>query len=134
MPKNINGISVALPFVYSHEDGPYRLNKTLLQTVRQNLKNLILTSPGERIMIPTFGVGLRRFLFEGMSGDVYEKLGFKIREQVNKYMPFVTIEKIEFHTIENNPDLALNEVNVQLVYNLGQVAPTDVLSISQILN
>ncbi len=134
MPHNIEGISVALPFVYSSEDGPYRLNKTLLETVRQNLKNLILTSPGERIMIPEFGVGLRRFLFEGISPKTYQQLDFKIREQVNKYMPFINIEQIDFFTMENNSTLAPNEVNVQLVYNLGQVAATDVLSISQFLN
>jgi phage baseplate assembly protein W len=134
MPHNIEGISVALPFVYSDEDGPYRLNKTLLENVRQNLKNLILTSPGERIMIPEFGVGLRRFLFEGISSQTYQQLDFKIREQVNKYMPFINIEQIDFFTTENNDTLAPNEVNVQLVYNLGQVAATDVLSISQFLN
>ena len=134
MSQNIEGVSVALPFVYSNEDGPYRLNKTLLETVRQNLKNLILTSPGERIMIPEFGVGLRRFLFEGISSKLYQQLDFKIREQINKYMPFVNIEQIKFFTMENNAALAPNEVNVQLVYNLGQVAASDVLSISQLLN
>ena len=49
-------------------------------------------------------------------------------------MPFINIEQIDFFTMENNSTLAPNEVNVQLVYNLGQVAATDVLSISQFLN
>ena len=85
-------------------------------------------------MIPEFGVGLRRFLFEGISSKLYQQLDFKIREQINKYMPFVNIEQIKFFTMENNAALAPNEVNVQLVYNLGQVAASDVLSISQLLN
>ena len=29
-----------------------------------NLKNIILTTPGERIMQPSFGVGIKRYLFE----------------------------------------------------------------------
>ena len=132
--KNIDGISVALPFVYSLEDGPYRLNKTISSTVKQNLKNLILTSPGERIMLPDFGVGLRRFLFEGMSPDTYSKLSFKIREQVRKYLPFISIEDISFSTMDSDNSLAPNQVNVSIVYNLGSLGDTDVVSISQFLN
>jgi hypothetical protein len=51
------GYSVALPFVYNKEDGPYALNKNMLDVVKQNLKTLILTDRGERIMLPEFGVG-----------------------------------------------------------------------------
>ena len=58
--SKLQGISPQLPLVYSHTDGPYQLNKTLKDVVRQNLKMLILTAPGERIMVPEFGVGLHR--------------------------------------------------------------------------
>ena len=134
MSKNIEGVSVALPFVYDKIDGPYRLNKNLSAAVKQNLKNLILTSPGERIMIPEFGVGLRNFLFEGISPETYERLSFKIREQINLFLPFVELETVSFTTIEDDPQLSPNQVNVAIVYNLGQVSGTDVLSISQFLN
>ena len=32
--------------------------------IKQNLKMILLTHPGERIMVPDFGVGLPRFIFE----------------------------------------------------------------------
>lgn len=134
MTKNIDGISVALPFVYSKQDGPYRLNKTLSETVKQNLKNLILTSPGERIMLPEFGVGLRRFLFEGISNDTFTKLAVRIRQQVRKYMPFLNIEDIQFATGDTDTDLSPNQVNVYIIYNLGQIGNTDEVSISQFLD
>ena len=134
MIKNIDGIGVALPFVYSAQDGPYRLNKTLAATVKQNLKNLILTVPGERIMLPEFGVGLRRFLFEGISGEVYNRLTYKINQQVKKYMPFINIQSIDFRTMDTDTSLAPNQVNVSIVYDLGEIGDTDVVSISQFLN
>ena len=56
--SKLQGISPRLPLVYDKTDGPYQLNKTLKQTFQQNLKMLILTMPGERPMIPEFGVGL----------------------------------------------------------------------------
>ena len=49
------GISPKLPLAVSAPDG-YRLTKTPAEAVKQNFKNLILTSPGERVMIPEFGV------------------------------------------------------------------------------
>ena len=63
MANKLQGLSVSLPLTYDNEDGPYRLNKTLKQVVKQNFKNLILTSPGERVMLPTFGAGVRRLSF-----------------------------------------------------------------------
>jgi phage baseplate assembly protein W len=35
----------------------------LVQTARQKLKNIVLTNPGERVMLPNFGVGIKRYLF-----------------------------------------------------------------------
>ena len=58
----MSGISPKLPLYIDPVDG-IALNKTLKQMTRQNLKMIILTSPGERIMYPKFGVGLRRYLF-----------------------------------------------------------------------
>ena len=40
------GISVKLPLFVSEFDGPYALNKTLKDTVKQNFKMLLLTIPG----------------------------------------------------------------------------------------
>jgi len=64
------GISVKLPLSRDPESG-YKLNKTLKQVARQNLKMLVLTAPGERIMIPEFGVGLRNYLFENITTEVF---------------------------------------------------------------
>ncbi len=58
------GFSVKLPLSTDKIDGPYVLNKTLESTIKQNLKMLVLTEPGERVMNGNFGVGLKRLLFE----------------------------------------------------------------------
>ena len=58
---------------------------------KQNLKNLILTSPGERMMDPLFGVGIRRFLFENRTDVLTKTIKNTIANQAKKYMPFITI-------------------------------------------
>ena len=44
---------------------------------------LLFTSPGERIMFPEYGVGLRRFLFENTPEAA---IATAINRQVKKYM------------------------------------------------
>ena len=66
------GISPKLPLVTDPADGPYLLTKTVAEATKQNLKNLILTQPGERVMDPFFGVGIRSFLFEQDSEYLHE--------------------------------------------------------------
>ena len=111
------GISPKLPLTYDYVDGPYRLNKTLGETLKQNFKNLILTSPGERIMEPEFGVGLKRLLFENIDGDVMGEVVARLKEQVNIYMPSINLIAVDFITSDEKPTLSLNEVSVSITYN-----------------
>ena len=63
-------ISPKLPLVMSNEGG-YAFTKTISEAVEQNLKNLVLTVPGERIMDPYFGVGLHTYLFQNSTPELH---------------------------------------------------------------
>ena len=60
----MDGIGPALPLQRDNKFGTYSLIDDYAKEIKQNFKNLLLTSPGERMMIPDFGVGLRSYLFE----------------------------------------------------------------------
>jgi uncharacterized protein len=90
------GYSVELPLRKDNEDGFYVLTKTMVQNIKQNFKNLLLTVPGERVMVPGFGAGLRNYLFHNNSPDLHSEITDKIRSQVETYMPFLTINTINF--------------------------------------
>jgi len=89
------GLSPKLPILRDSADG-YALTKTYPEMVSQNLKNLLLTVPGERMMDPLFGVGLKRFLFEQHSIQVYATIHATLLDQVSRYMPFIDIFDVEF--------------------------------------
>ena len=89
------GRSPKLPLGRDPQDG-YALNKTLRQVARQNLKMLILTSPGERIMLPEFGVGIRHYLFENATDEAFLTLRSRIMEQARMYLPYITINSVNF--------------------------------------
>jgi phage baseplate assembly protein W len=88
------GISVSLPLRVDPIDGLYGLNKNIKDLAEQNLKMVILTSPGERMMIPEFGVGIRKYLFEQNVGGTLETIKNNISAQVSKYLPYITLKEL----------------------------------------
>lgn len=113
-----SGLSVKLPLVTSEVFGPYELNTTYDDLAKQNLKMLILTNPGERIMNPSFGVGIRKFLFEFNGQPTYDKITSAIQQQVSIYLPYIQIENIHYVVPEGNPDLYPNDLIVQITFTI----------------
>ena len=105
------GFSAKLPLTYDSDDGPYSLLKTIKEMGQQNLKMLVLTNPGERIMDANFGVGISRFLFDQEGSFIGGELEQKIIDQVDIYLPYITITDINI-----SPRLDENIANVQITY------------------
>ena len=106
------GYSAKLPLQYSLTDGPYALNKNIASVVRQNIKMVIFTSPGERCMDIKFGVGIRTYLFEPTSELTRTNLRDRIIQQINTYLPYVQIISLGV-TID---DLEPNKLYVNMEY------------------
>jgi|TARA_R110000787_G_scaffold98929_1_gene203342 uncharacterized protein len=113
-----SGLSVMLPLTVSDVFGAYNLNTTFEDLAKQNLKMLILTIPGERIMDPSFGVGLRKYLFELNDSNTYSDISSKIREQVQRYLTYIQIDDIKFQIPENNPDLFPHNLSVSIFFTI----------------
>jgi phage baseplate assembly protein W len=118
-------ISVRLPVTFDESAG-FGMITTVRDMIKQNLMMLILTNPGERVMEPEFGVGITQFLFENVSSDVYARIDAKIREQVAIYMPRVTVQAVNFYSIEADS----NKVSFRLVYSIPTIAVSDLLEIT----
>tara|TARA_R110000796_G_scaffold14039_1_gene46071 strand:- start:2842 stop:3237 length:396 start_codon:yes stop_codon:yes gene_type:complete len=109
----------------------YKMLSTLKDVVKQNFKMLILTNPGERMMIPDFGVGIYTFLFEPNTQVLYENIRSRISTQTKKYLPFVTVQDIQFESFENNSEFDTNRaLNVTVTYNIKPLNTSDVLTVS----
>ena len=128
--SKLEGISVGLPLTYSNQDGPYKLNKTILEAIKQNFKNLILTSPGERVMIPEFGVGIYAFLFENINDETFNRVAEKIAEQTSIYLPVINLESVDFVTSDEDLTIGGNEVGVVIKYNILPYNGSDELKIT----
>lgn len=111
-----------LPLTLDSGDG-YTSIKMLKSLIKQNFKMIILTNPGERVMNPEFGVGIKQFLFESFQSDVYSRIDLKIREQTSRYLPIVSIEKIEF----GNGGISDNKLAIRIEYRIPDIATRDLL-------
>ena len=113
-----SGLSPMLPLTVSEVFGAYNLNTNFEDLAKQNLKMLILTLPGERIMDPNFGVGLRRYLFELNDSNTYSNISSRIREQTQRYLSYIQIDDIKFQIPENNPDLFPHNLSVSIFFTI----------------
>ncbi|MAG27535.1 hypothetical protein CMI47_18530 [Candidatus Pacearchaeota archaeon] len=121
----MNAFGVALPLQRSDSDG-FVMIKTIKKLVRQNLKMLILTTPGERVMIPAYGVGLKAYLFQNFEQDTLSQIDARIRQQVQTYMPAVNISSLTFNT--TNPEM--NTLSLVLTYSIPNINVKDLLNIT----
>jgi phage baseplate assembly protein W len=125
------GFSPKLPLRYDSVDGYYRMNKTVGEVAKQNIKMVVMTSPGERIMNPDFGVGLRNFLFEPENFE-FERLRTTIYKQVKKYVPFVSIQKINTVDLQDIPgeQSPTNSLGIQIIYTIPSAGLSDSLTVT----
>lgn len=119
------GLSPLYPFRVDTNDSDYYLVRNTPELVRQNLKNLVLTSPGERIMDPEFGVGIKRFLFENRTSATISAIRSKINSQVRKYMPFISITSVDFISDSQNE----NYLGITINYVISTLRTSDSLII-----
>ena len=78
------------------------------------LKSLLLTSPGEKISDPSYGAGLRRFLFEPNILEVQSQIESIVSSQINVYLPFITINSIEVRP--DGEQQSSNQVILRIIY------------------
>tara|TARA_Y100000592_G_C5464418_1_gene315862 strand:+ start:352 stop:720 length:369 start_codon:yes stop_codon:yes gene_type:complete len=118
----MSSIGVKIPITYDSGDG-FTMLKTLDDTIKQNLKMLILTNPGERVMEPEFGVGIMQYLFSNFSENVYGEITQNIKSQAQRYMPAVIIHNIDFYSID--PDS--NSMSFAIQYHVPDIGLSDLL-------
>jgi len=125
------GFSPHLPLTVDPIDGFYKLNKTYKDFITQNLKMLLLTIPGERIMDPDFGVGLLRFLFEN---SPYGEISTAVERQVARYMPFLEIENMIFNKVEDPLTSETHAITLSIKFKIIPLDLTEILEITQFLD
>ena len=118
-------LGLKLPIQYSSTDG-FEMLKNFQRLLHQNFKMLLLTNPGERVMAPTFGVGVRSYLFENANTNTLDSLRTRIYEQTTLYIPAIQIHDIDF----SESDFDTNTLSVKISYSIPALNIRDLIAIT----
>tara|TARA_X000000368_G_scaffold378906_1_gene333600 strand:- start:140 stop:544 length:405 start_codon:yes stop_codon:yes gene_type:complete len=99
-------VGVRFPLDHSQEGFFYK-TKTILEQAKSNMRNLLLTSLGERVMQPEFGSTLMDIIFN-QGPDVQNDVDESIREAVSNWLPYIIINEINMFQENNQVDVSID--------------------------
>jgi phage baseplate assembly protein W len=104
-------VGVNIPF-----SGPsvFTSNYLTSQAIKNNLINYFLTNPGEIPLNPTFGGGLRAFIFQQINENSIDGLKENVSLKLETYFPNVIINSLDVLKKDDE-----NAVVVQLKYSIA---------------
>ena len=94
------------------------------ESIRECIWNILLTRPGERLMRPEFGVGLRDFVHHPNNETTRHLMADMITKGVERWE-----NRIELNSVEVSVDsINLAQINITLNYSLRNSGQADALS------
>jgi phage baseplate assembly protein W len=104
---------VSWPFLPLPQNGQL-VFPTLDQSVRDSIRIILTTRPGEQLMRPRFGAGLQNFLDDGNTISVRRQIQSTILDNLSAYETRIVVDRVDVDPIPNAP----SEVHVQIYYRL----------------
>jgi phage baseplate assembly protein W len=104
---------VGWPFLPVPEGGAISF-PTLEHSVREQIRIILTTRPGEQLMTPFFGAGLQNFLDERNTVAVRRQIQNTILEALQQYEKRITVDAVNVATIDGAP----TEIRVQIHYRM----------------
>ena len=111
-------IGIGLPLGYSSK-GFFKQTKTSLEQAGHNIRNLLLTIPGERVNQPEFGSRLHHLLFEQVDDDFIDEVEMAIRDAIEQWLPYITLDSIEIQEPDVYDAQTKNEAHIKLRFGLA---------------
>jgi len=116
------GIGVDLPF-----SGPIAFipNYQTKDAIKNNLINYLLTNPGERIENPSFGAGLRQYIFSQITNNNHEFIQEDLQGKINTNFPEISLDFVEVLQSVN-----ANTIQVNINYSIPNTGINDTLELN----
>jgi|LULV01.1.fsa_nt_gb phage baseplate assembly protein W len=127
-PKTLsNDIALGVQFPMNYP-AVFNSTYTTLEAVKTNIKNLLLTRKGERVMHPNFGSDLLSIIFEPSVSELKGEIQQIISEPISFWIPQVSLDTVETITAEDDPTLQYN-VKITINFDLIETVENDTIVI-----
>ena len=98
-----------------------------VRLIKNDILQLLLTVPGDRVMRPGFGVNLRNVVFEQLDNNTVSDLRDEIADAISREEKRVVVENVIINRDDNNNLLAVSVV-VRLISD-----PTKTVSVETVV-
>ena len=119
-------IGLKIPFRLGN-DGYFETNKDTISQVSSNIRNLLLTKPGERRFNNSFGSGLHKLLFEQNTLDDFRQIIIDVvQNDLNRFVQGAVIKDVKVQ-LSNDPNFLgsvnndLNKVYISVIFTYKNV-------------
>ncbi len=110
--KTINWPLLPLPDENGHLTFP-----NLEDSVRQSIRIILMTRPGERIMRPAFGGGLENMLHQQNTLTTRRQIRDLISESLERWEKRIIFDRVEVREVEDRP----SAIRVEIAYRLRRI-------------
>jgi uncharacterized protein len=119
--KTINWPLLPLPDEHGHLVFP-----DLQESVRQSIKIILSTQPGQRIMRPAFGGGLENMLHQPNTLTTRRQIRDLITESLQRWEKRIILDRVDVWEVEDRP----TTVRVEIAYRLRRMNQPQQLGIT----
>jgi len=98
--------------------GYFQTSETVLEQVKSNFINLILTIPGERFNNPEFGCNIHRLVFDFNNSDFSVNARQSVEDAVARWMPYLNLEEFVFQPTDD--DISNHRAQMYVKYRLSE--------------
>jgi phage baseplate assembly protein W len=109
-----HAIGITLPIQIGNT--AFNQSFTTYEQTKSNIKSLLLTKKGERVMQPNFGSGLQELLFDFNDDLLSSKIEETITTALENWLPYVVVQQINVNQSNDNKDR--NTVGITISFNV----------------
>jgi phage baseplate assembly protein W len=85
------------------------------ENIRESIRVILLTNPGERMRQPDFGAGLQRLLFEPNTAERHKSLQDRIERALTRWEPRIALRQVSVEVDATDPEAAIVTLEYELV-------------------
>jgi len=120
--------------IVTHPNGLMHV-ETGLDTIKADLLQLLLTNPGERVMLLDYGTPLKELFFEPNDVTIQEEARAMIIRSISLWEPRIVVEQIDVGTIDTsalNTNDTLANVEHILYIKIRFFDPEDIQEVQEL--
>lgn len=103
----------------SGTDGIFKMHRDPATWIKDNLRNLLMTNRGDRVIAADFGANLLPLTQENMAQEDFDSEAVaRISNTVARYMPFIDLQEFTSREVKDETGEGLGRLDIIVTYNV----------------